>query len=148
MASVGTASSVSMSRIMRLLDHNSILLTSTSHEKRQQARNEEEDAVHDPERKRCLQHRADLVRLNIEAVQGDRSQAAGNGPGFGLCARTICACNEAELVDTCDECADETEVNEGDEESVGACAVVREQRCDGPGGAQDGDDEKNEDIVG
>lgn len=49
--------------------------------------------------------------------------------------------DEAELVDACDERADETEIDEGDEEGVGARAVVGEECCDGPGGTQDGHDE-------
>ncbi len=55
--------------------------------------------------------------------------------------------NEAQLVDAGDEGADEAEVNEGDEEGVGARAVVGEQRGDGPGGAEDRDDEQDQDVV-
>ena len=55
--------------------------------------------------------------------------------------------DEAELVDTCDECTDEAKINEGDEEGVGFGAVVGEECCNGPGGAQDGNDEQDEDVV-
>lgn len=55
--------------------------------------------------------------------------------------------DEAEFVDTSDECADETEVDEGDEEGVGFCAMVGEEGCDGPGGAQHRDNEEHEDVV-
>jgi hypothetical protein len=54
----------------------------------------------------------------------------------------------AKFVDTSDKCADEAEIDEGDEEGVGAGAVVGEECCDGPHGAEDGDDEQDEDVVG
>jgi len=49
--------------------------------------------------------------------------------------------------DGADEGADEGEVDEGDEEAVGARAVVREEGGDGPGAGEDGDDEEDEDGV-
>jgi len=53
----------------------------------------------------------------------------------------------AEFVDACDEGADETEVDEGDEEAIGFGAVVGEEGADCPGGGEDADDEEDEDVV-
>jgi len=44
----------------------------------------------------------------------------------------VCGADEAQFIDSGDKCADEAEVDEGDEEGIGACAVVGEERCDGP----------------
>ena len=148
MASVRAASSASMPRVMRLLDNDPIPLVPAPHKQRQQARDGEEDAVHDPERKGGLQHRARLVCGEVEPVHGHGAQGAGDGVG-GVVGDVgaVCVGDEAELVDAADEGADEEEVDEGDEESVGAGAVVGEEGRDRPGGAEDGDDEEDEDVV-
>jgi len=56
--------------------------------------------------------------------------------------------DEAELVDASDEGAHEAEIDEGDEQGVGFRAVVGEECGDGPGGAEHGDNEEDEDVVG
>jgi hypothetical protein len=45
-----------------------------------------------------------------------------------------------------DEGADEAEVNEGDEEGGAAGRAEADQRHDGPGAGEDGDDEEDEDV--
>jgi len=55
--------------------------------------------------------------------------------------------NEAQLHDSTNESADKEQVDERDEEGVSFGAVVGKEGCDGPGGAEDGDDEENKDVV-
>lgn len=62
--------------------------------------------------------------------------------------RTIRIGDEAQLVDARDKGPHETEIDEGDEERVGARAVVCEQGGDGPRAREHRDDEENQDVVG
>jgi len=60
----------------------------------------------------------------------------------------VCVRDEAQFVDRGDECAYETEVDEGDEPGVFFRPVVAEERADGPHGAQHGGYEEHQDVVG
>ncbi len=61
-------------------------------------------------------------------------------------AGTVFVCDAAQLVDACYQGTDEAEVDEGDEASIVSGPVVCEEGCDGPGGAEDTDDEEDEDV--
>jgi hypothetical protein len=80
----------------------------------------EEDNLHDAYRETSLQHRAGLVDVQLERVicllavlaewaEGDPDAATGP-------AGAVCIGDKAELVDTCDEGAEEEHVDKGDEE--------------------------------
>lgn len=62
-----------------------------------------------------------------------------------MCAVVIC--NHSQLVYSSDESANEAEIDEGDEESVGFGTVICEECCDCPNGTEYRNDEKNEDVV-
>jgi hypothetical protein len=66
MTSMTPAPPVSMSRIMRLLNHDLLIPMTPSNEERQQRRDEEEDAVHDAEREGCFEHCASFIRGDME----------------------------------------------------------------------------------
>lgn len=80
----------------------------------------EEDNLHNAYRETSLQHRAGLVDVQLErvicplAVLAERAEGdpdAATGP-----VGAVCVCDKAELVDTCDEGAEEEHVDKGDEE--------------------------------
>lgn len=127
-----------MSAIMRL-SHISLLpvLSPSTDTQRQNTRNKEEDAIHNPKRKARLQHCTLFVGREINAIQ----TRVPEDPKIdlvgipGCYARAVLFCDTAELVDACDEGPDETEVDEADEEGIVLRAVVGKKGCDGPGGA-------------
>ncbi len=118
--------------------------------KRQNARNEKENTVHDPERKAGLEHRALLIGTKMQPVYiGAAENAEVDLVGVPRChAGAVFACDAAQLVDACDERGDEAEVDEGYEEGVVFRTVVGEEGADCPGGGEDGHDEEDEDVVG
>jgi hypothetical protein len=116
---------------------------------REQAGDEEEDAVHDAEDPAGLEHGAGLVdvdakRIHVRGAEDAEAQRVGLLVDVG--ARV--AGDAAQVPDAGDEGADEAEVDEGDEVRVVARAVVGEEGEDGPHGRQDGDDEEDEDRGG
>jgi len=113
-------------------------------------RDEEEDGVHDTEREARLEHAARLVDADVKRVEGRASQDAEIRlvRAVGRDRGAVHARDKAEIIDSRDEGADESQVDEADEARVGAGPVVAEQGEKGPGEAEDGDDEKNEDVVG
>jgi hypothetical protein len=118
-------------------------------EESQHTRNEEENAVHDPKRKGSLKHRTLLIATKIQAIHIDASYAKIDLVRIAGC--DVCAVfmgNAAKFIDACDERADETEVDEGDEEGVAFGAGVGEEGADCPGGCEHGDDEEDEDVGG
>lgn len=70
---------------------------------------EEKDAVHDSECEAGLEHGAGLVGIDFEAIAAKRAEDAKvdvvGRAGGDVCA--VGAGDEAEVVDTCDECANE-----------------------------------------
>ena len=149
MAAMAPAPPVPMARVMRLLDHDPIPLVPAPDQQRQQTGDEEEDAVHDAEGEAGLEHGARLGRADVQAVDGRAAQRA-EGDGVrraGGHVRAVGVRDEAQLVHAGDQGADEAQVHEGHEERVGARAVVREERRDGPGGREHGHDEQDQDVV-
>lgn len=152
---MASTSTMSMSGHMSLPHINLLISPSRSlmalaHHTSQQTRDEKENAIHDSKRKTRFEHRTRFIhfhthaidigiskRPEIDVVTGGRRQM-----------RTIGIGDEAQLVHAGDKGTHETEIDEGDEERVGARAVVGEQRGDGPGAGEHGDDEQHQDVVG
>lgn len=112
---------------------------------RQQARDKEENGIHDAKRKTSLEHRARLVDVDAESIKVRRPDGAQvdkvRVPAIDRGA--VHGADPPEIINGGDEGADEGEVDEGDELRVGGGAVVAEQRGDGPGEREDGDDEED-----
>jgi len=149
MASVRAAPAVAVSRVMRLTNISLLpVIPSSAVEQRQHAGDEEEDDIHDAERKASLQHAALFIGSEMQAVdrritkdaEVDLVRLSGHHAG------AVLVCDAAQFVDTCDQCADKAQVDEGDEACVVARPVVGEERSDGPGGAEHADDEEHEDV--
>lgn len=147
--SVASTPPVSMSRDVRLPNISLLpALLLVAMEERHHACNEEEYAVHDPKREARLQHRALLVGSKVQRVRSDTAQYAKvDLVGVARChGRAVLVRYAAQLVYTCDQGADEAEIDEGDEAGVGFRAVVGEEGADCPGAGKDGDDEEDEDV--
>jgi len=146
---MAAAPPMAMSTNMRL-PHISLLpiLPPSTNTQRQKTCNEKEDTIHNPKCKARLQHRTLFIGGEIKAVQARVSEDPKiDLVGIAGCdARAVLFCDAPELVDACDEGADETEVDEADEEGVVFGAVVGEEGCDRPGRSQHGDDEEDEDV--
>jgi hypothetical protein len=110
---------------------------------------EEEDAVHDAEDPRGLEHGARLVGVQAGPAVGQGAEDT-EAEGAGGVVRHVGAVlvGAAQDVDGADEGAAEAEVDEGDEDAVGARPVVGEEGVDGPGGAEHRHDEEDQDGVG
>ncbi|TAQ88456.1 hypothetical protein B7494_g3229 [Chlorociboria aeruginascens] len=138
---------------MRLSHIRSLLfppILPPAHTARQQARDGKEHAIHNAKGKTRLLHSAFFLHRDADAVDTHAACGAADAEdlrprGYG---RAVLRCDSSELVDACDQCADEAEVNEGYEEGVGARAVVGEQCCNCPYAGEDADDEEDEDVVG
>ena len=98
-----------------LLDHHLLLLP--IHEKQKECRACEEDAIHDAERKRRLQHRALLIDVEAERrVPAEAIRAQGDVEGsIGAEMAAVGVGDAAEVVDAGDEGPDEKDVYEADE---------------------------------
>jgi hypothetical protein len=110
-----------MSAVMRL-PNISILpaIPSTTMEESQYTRNKEENAIHNRKRKASLQHRALLISSKMQAIHINAAQYAEvDLVGIAGCdVRAVFMGDAAQLVDACDQGADEAEVDKGDEEGV------------------------------
>lgn len=111
-----------------------IALGATGDQESEHAGEEEKDAVHDAKDPAGLEHGARLVDVEPHATQGDGAQhaEADDRVRVGCDATAVVVPDAAQLVDAGDQGADEAEVDEGDEECVGARAVVGEECVDGP----------------
>lgn len=113
--------------------------------------NKKENHVHDAQGKTRLEHRARLVhpkpppRRGHGAEIGKADLVREVGPRDGS---AVGLGDEAQVVYSGDEGADKGQIDQADEFSVGRGAVVGEEREEGPGQRQDGDDEEEEDVGG
>lgn len=104
---------------MRLLNHSPMVRIPVIDPKRNNRRPEEEQDLHDPDRKASLQHATCLVQVISERVvhlptrESERAQCVVDAAAVP--AATVGVCDEAQLVYACDEGAEEEEVDEGDE---------------------------------
>jgi len=135
--SMASASSVSMSRIMRLLHHDPVpLLMVIPMQEGQHARDEEENAVHDAKYPACLEHRTCLVGVHVESVHGDTAQGPRDCVARSATdVRAIRLADEAQFVHAGDQGAYKAEVDEGDEHAVRARSVPSKECRNGPGSA-------------
>lgn len=109
-------------------------------------RRREEDAVHDAKGEARLEHVAWFAEAPVEAEL--RNLAAAYVVPPDLAVHGIVALSEAdrrEEVDGSNQGAHHANVDKGDEEGVVRRSVVGEERKDGPGKGEDGDDEHEED---
>lgn len=148
-ASVATRSSVSMSRIMRLLRNHRPLLLPLPHKQRQYRRKEKEQNIQKPKHPTSLQHRTSLIGPHTSPIDIKRSQrrTSTDQTPSSRPIRAVPSCSGAKGVDGADEGAHEEEIDEGYEEGVVAAAVVGEEGGDGPGRAEDGHDEEDQDVI-
>lgn len=109
---------------------------------------EEEDAVHDAEGEAGLEHSARLVDGDVDSVEVGRTEDAKT-----LIIRAAClnvgavgARDPTEVVHAGDQSANEAEVDETDEARIGLATVVAEQGEDGPGRAEDRDNEQYQNV--
>lgn len=104
---------------MRLLNHSPMVRIPVIDPKRNNRRPEEEQDLHDPDRKASLQHATCFVQVISERVvhlptrESERAQCVVDAAAVP--AATVGICDEAQLVYACDEGAEEEEVDEGDE---------------------------------
>lgn len=117
---------------------------------RQDSRPEEEQRLHNPQRKASLQHRAGLVDLQVQMVLvfvANVPEGAKRHPHrAAIPMRAIGARDEAELVDSCDESADEEQVDEGNEECGALGGRMADERVKGPEDGDHTDDEEHQDV--
>lgn len=101
----------------RLLNHNLLLLRMQRYG--QKSCPSKEDRLHDTHRKGSLQHSAGLIQVRRErvirahAVLAKRAQCHPHRAAVPVAA--VGGGDEAQLVDGCDEGAEEAKVHEGDE---------------------------------
>lgn len=114
-------------------------------EPRHHSSDKEKDTVHDPKRKRRLQHRARLVDIDIQSTDMRRAEdpkchiqptATGDVGAIRLCYKP-------QVIYTCYEGAYEGEVDEAYEASVVRRPMVAEKGKDGPGQTEGRHDEED-----
>jgi hypothetical protein len=89
-------------------------------EKRQQRSPKEENNLHNTNRKGSLKHGTRLIHIQrkrvIRSFTKRPKRTQGNPDRASMPAGAVCVRDEAKLVDTCDESAEEAQVDEGDED--------------------------------
>lgn len=145
------AAAVSVSGGVRSTANNDLLSSAASKNQSNQAGNEEEDTVHDPEHPRGLKHSACLIGINIQsstrrnAAQSSQVQRRRAVPPRNL--RTIRIRDSPERIDPSNKSAHEQNIHNPDKAAVLLGPVVGEERADGPDDGEDRDDEEDEDGV-
>jgi len=110
---------------------------------------EKQDGVHNPQSPRCLQHGAVLVEMErprrsaASAIVAKRTQVDVDGSAGEVGA--IGVTDASQLPVSCNEGADEAEVDECDKESRAAGRPEADEGHDGPCAGEDGDDKEDED---
>ena len=110
----GAVPAVSPARVVRLAVVPRVLSDAVAVEPGQHGGEEEEDAVHDAEGEAGLEHGARLVGVDVDAVavegpEGPKVDVVARAPDAGA----VGARDEPEVVDCCDEGADESCTREG-----------------------------------
>lgn len=124
----------------------------TVHEESPECCPEKKHHFHDAERKAGLQHPAGFVRVIGEwvvralSVGSERAQGDPYGPSVPVSAVGIG--NEAQLVDTGDEGAEEEQVHEAYKGGGALGRRVPDQRVEAPKDGNRANDEENEDVHG
>jgi len=102
--------------------------------------NEERQDIYDRQCESGFEHRARLVRADVDVHPSIRRPS--------IAGRAVLSRDAAKVVHARDQGADDGEVEESDEEGVVAGAEVVDGGEDGPGEGYDGDDEEDEDVGG
>lgn len=110
---------------------------------------EEKEAVHDAECEARLEHAARLVDADIEGIDpgAPKNTEAKIGRRPSRDIDTVDVGDEAQVIDTRNKGANETEIDKCDELGVRRASVVREQREERPGKAEHRNNEQDQDIV-
>ena len=142
---------VSMSRGVRASANNDLLSLVAPKNQCDEAGDEEEHTVHDPEHPRSLKHSACLIGINIHSSTrrnaAQSSQVQRRSAGFPSNLRTICIRNSPQRINTPNKSAHEKNIHEPDKAAILLGAVVGEERADGPDDGEDGDNEEDKDGV-
>lgn len=119
-------------------------------EQSQQRRPEEKQGLHDSERKACLQHGARLFHVQRKRVIGAppvlAERAERDPDGAAVPVRAVCASDEAELIDSGNEGAEEEKIDESDENGGIFGGFEADQCVDGPEDGNGADDEEDQDV--
>jgi hypothetical protein len=113
---------------------------------------EEQNDVYDAEHPGCLQHGTVLVdvegpsRAALSAIVSKRPKIDIDRARLEIGA--IIVTDSAKVPDSCDECADEAEVDKGNEQSRSPGGAQPDKCCNRPGAGEDGYDEEDEDEGG
>ena len=123
------------------------------HKPCQDSRDKEANHINDAKRKTALQHRAHFARVARPIVPPSPSPEIPKGPQAGeeigagpVKVAAVCVGNAAELVDTCDQGAEETEVHEPHEGGGAFCGAVSDEGFEGPDTGKYRDDEEHQDV--
>lgn len=117
-------------------------------EKGNEGSDEEENDVHNGKSPAGLEHRARLVVAEVVAGPNNADITGGNTPvGAAGEADAVGVAHASEEPHTGDKGSDKEKVDEADEKSIGGGAVIAEEREEGPGESENGDDEENKDGV-
>ena len=120
------------------------------HEEEQEGSEQEEDAIHDPEREARLQHRACLVdaphkrAVAIEPIRPDCNVEAPVEAEI----RAVSVRDAPQLVDRGDEGAHEADVDKGYENCGLVARLASDEREERPRQREYADDEEGEDVGG
>lgn len=101
---------------------------------RENAGDEEEDAIHDAEREGGLEHSARLVNVSVPVGNGGAAKGT-EADVVGVAARNMRAVgsgNHAQRPHRSDKSAHKQKIEDGNEGRVGGRAVVAKQRVDRP----------------
>jgi hypothetical protein len=103
---------------------------------------EEEDDVHDSQRKAGLEHGASLVQMErkripqLPANRAKGAQAQVDVVRGGVKVRAIGTRNASQLVHPSNQCAHEAEIDEGNEGPAGSRAMIHDERANRPSSSQ------------
>lgn len=151
MAAPVAVCAVAVSRGLRASANNDLLSPAASKNQCDEAGDEEEHTVHDPEHPRSLKHSARLIGINI--YSSTRRNAAQSSQVQRRCAvfpsnlRAIRIRNSPQRINTPNKSAHEKNIHEPDKAAVLFGAVVGEERADGPDDGEDGDNKEDKDGV-
>lgn len=120
-------------------------------EKRKYRRPEERKRIQDPKRKARLEHSAQLARVRskrvILALAPEPKRAQRKQEVRVVEVAAAFGRDAAQLVDGCDEGAEEAGIDEGDEDGGAFCVGVADEGFEDPDAGEDGDDEEDEDVA-
>jgi hypothetical protein len=129
-----------------LFDHHCLLVT--VEEQGQDEGDEKEDDVHDAKDPRSFEHGAVLVDVEMPTAAGIVSEYSKIDVDGSREVGTIGVSDATEIVDPCNECADEAQVDKSDKKGRAPSRTETDECCNSPGAGEDRDDEEDEDEGG